>query len=83
MYEERKIGNIIRLIRKRNHLTQEELARKIHIGRSTLSDYEREKTDINFYIISEICRQCGYRIEFKSINDTKEIITVGNIDRKI
>ena len=42
------IGKIIRTMRRENRLTQEELSKITYIGRSTLSDYEREKTDINF-----------------------------------
>lgn len=42
------IGKIIRTMRRENRLTQEELSKITYIGRSTLSDYERKKTDINF-----------------------------------
>lgn len=77
---DKKIGKIIRYIRIQGNLTQDDLAKKIHIGRSTLSDYEREKTDINFDTIVKICKECNYEVTFKSKND---VITIDNIDRKI
>ena len=81
MNRQKKIGKIIRYIRIEGHLTQQELADRINIGRSTLSDYERGKTDINFDIIVDICKACNYHIKF--ISDKKDVVTVSNIDRKI
>lgn len=80
MNDNKKIGKIIRYMRIQSNMSQDELAKKIHIGRTTLSDYEREKTDINFNTIIKICRECSYEITFKNKND---IITIDNIDRKI
>lgn len=80
MNENKKIGKIIRYIRIQSNMTQEELAKKIHIGRTTLSDYEREKTDINFNTIIKICKECDYELIFKNKNES---ITIDNIDRKI
>ena len=80
MKENKKIGKIIKYIRIQSNMTQSELANKINIGRTTLSDYEREKTDINFDTIIKICRECKYEIKFINKNDT---ITIDNIDRKI
>jgi len=76
------IGNIIRYMRKKNGYTQEELANKVNIGRSTLSDYEREKTDISYDTMRMICNECGYEIEFKNLK-TNETITANNIDRLV
>ena len=80
MKDNKKIGKIIKYIRIQNNMTQDELANKINIGRTTLSDYEREKTDINFNTIIKICNTCNYEIIFKSNDD---LITIDNIDRKI
>lgn len=41
------IGKILKTMRRENQMSQEELANKVFIGRTTLSDYERMKTDIN------------------------------------
>lgn len=80
MKENKKIGKIIKYIRIQSNMTQEDLANMIHIGRTTLSDYEREKTDINFNTIVKICSVCNYEIIFKNKND---LITIDNIDRKL
>ena len=82
MKHERLIGDIIKYIRTNSKLTQQELAEKLYIGRTTLSDYEREKTDINFDIINNICKICEYEIIFRNKN-TNEEITVDNIKRKL
>ena len=42
------IGKILRTMRRESGFTQKEISYKTFIGRSTLSDYEREKTDISF-----------------------------------
>ncbi|MCZ2336856.1 MAG: helix-turn-helix domain-containing protein [Chitinophagales bacterium] len=41
------IGQNIKYLRKHHHLSQQELADKLSIPRSTISDYEREYTQIN------------------------------------
>lgn len=76
------IGNLIKYIRIKRNLTQEELAKKINIGRTTLSDYEREKTDINFETIQKICDSCDYEIILKD-KKNNQIITIPEIERKI
>ena len=43
MQKDLLIGKIIKYIRINSNLTQQQLADKIFIGRSTLSDYERKK----------------------------------------
>lgn len=75
------IGKIIKYMRKQNNLSQEKLSLLTNIGRTTLSDYEREKTDINFESIEKIAKMCNYEIYFKN-KKTNEIITTKNIERK-
>lgn len=75
------IGKIIKYMRNQNNLSQEKLSMLTNIGRSTLSDYEREKTDINFESIEKIAKMCNYEIYFKN-RKTNEIITTKNIGRK-
>lgn len=75
------IGKIIKYMRNQNNLSQEKLSILTNIGRSTLSDYEREKTDINFESIEKIAKMCNYEIYFKN-RKTNEIITTKNIERK-
>ncbi len=76
------IGKIIKTMRRENNLTQEQLSKKIFIGRSTLSDYEREKTDINFENIEKIAEVCNYEILFVNKKDNSKVLSSKNIDRK-
>ncbi len=75
------IGKIIKTLRHEANLSQEELSKKAFIGRSTLSDYERMKTDINFETIERIANICGYEIIFRNKKNQK-ILTTKNIERK-
>lgn len=76
------VGKIIKTMRRENGLSQEELANKVYIGRTTLSDYEREKTDINFDNLEKIANVCGYEIFFINKKDKNKILTSKNINRK-
>ena len=62
------IGKALKKMRKDNNFNQEYISKKINIGRTTLSDYEREKTAINFDLIEKIATCCNYEIKF--INKT-------------
>ena len=75
------IGRITKFLRVSKGLTQEELSKMLNIGRSTLSDYEREKTDINFETLEKLAEICDFEIVFKNKN-TKEEITSKNVNRK-
>lgn len=75
------IGKILKTMRREKKYTQEELAKLAFLGRTTLSDYERMKTDINFETIEKIADICGYEIIFKN-KQTGEILTSQNINRK-
>ncbi len=76
------IGKIIKTMRRENKLTQEELAAKVFLGRSTLSDYEREKTDINFEYIEKIAHVCGYDLVFINKKNPQKTLSSKNIDRE-
>ena len=76
------IGKIIKTMRKENNLSQECLASKALLGRTTLSDYEREKTDINFDTLEKIANICNYEILFVHKNDSNKILTTKNIKNK-
>ena len=75
------IGKAIKYMRIQNNLSQEKLSLLVNIGRSTLSDYEREKTDINFENLESIAKMCNYEIIFKN-KKTKEIFKVKELERK-
>ncbi len=76
------IGKILKTMRRENNLTQDELSKKIFIGRSTLSDYEREKTDINFETIEKIASACNYEVLFVNKKEKKRMLSSKNIDRE-
>ena len=76
------IGKIIKTMRREKGLTQEELSKITFIGRSTLSDYEREKTDINFENIEKIAKACGYEVVFVNKQNKGNNLTSENINRK-
>ena len=76
------VGKIIRTMRRENNFSQEELANKVYIGRTTLSDYEREKPDINFDNLEKIANTCGYEIFFINKKDKNKMLTSKNINRK-
>lgn len=75
------IGKALKYMRNKKNLKQEQMAKIINIGRTTLSDYEREKTDANFSTIEKIANNCGYKVFF--INDeTNEKFQVKDLIRK-
>ncbi len=76
------IGKIIKTMRRENNLTQDELSKITFIGRSTLSDYEREKTDISFENIEKIADACNYDVVFIKRNNPKHILNSKNINRE-
>ena len=76
------VGKIIKTMRRENNFSQEELAKKVLLGRTTLSDYEREKTDINFDSLEKIANACGYEILFVNKKDKDKILSSKNIMRK-
>ena len=76
------IGKIIKTMRHENNYTQEELSKLTFIGRTTLSDYERMKTDINFETIEKIANVCGYDVVFINRKEKGKILSSNNIKRK-
>lgn len=76
------IGKILKTMRRENNLTQEDISKKAYIGRSTLSDYERGKTDINFENIEKIAEICNYEVLFVNKKDKNKILSSKNINRK-
>lgn len=76
------IGKIIRTMRRESNLTQEELSKITYIGKSTLSDYEREKTDIRFEDIEKIANACNYKVIFVNKKDNSKILSSKNIERE-
>ena len=67
------IGKIIKYMRNESNISQEKLSLMTNLGRTTISDYEREKTDINFENIERIAKLCDFEIIFRNKKTKKEI----------
>lgn len=76
------IGKALKYMREKNNISQEKLSLMTNIGRSTISDYEREKTDISFENIEKIAKICDYDIIFKN-KKTKDEFKISDLDRKL
>lgn len=72
----------MKTMRREKGLSQMELSDIVFLGRSTLSDYEREKTDISFDNIEKIAEACDYEVVFINKKDGSRKLTSKNIDRE-
>lgn len=75
------IGKAIKKMRLDCNLSQEKLSKLINVGRTTLSDYEREKTNIDFATIENIAKMCNYEVTFKN-KTNGEIFKTKDLTRK-
>ena len=76
------IGKALKYMRKINNFSQEQISNITNIGRSTISDYERGKTDINFENLEKIANICNFEIFFYN-KKTKEKFRIKELSRKI
>lgn len=76
------IGKALKYMRQTNNISQEKLSLMTNIGRTTISDYEREKTDISFENIEKIAKLCDYEIIFKN-RKTKDEFRVKDLERRL
>ncbi len=58
------LGNNLRIIRKIEGLTQEEMANIIHTERSSISYYESGKMSISSSVFKDICNNFGYSADW-------------------
>lgn len=75
------IGKALKYMRLQKRIKQEDMAKLLNIGQSTLSDYENEKISINYDTIEKIAKKCDYTIIFKN-NLTNEKWQVKDLKRK-
>ena len=73
------IGKILKYMRRKQELNQEDLAKITNIPQNTISQYETGRIQPTFEIIETIANGCGYDVEFKNNDD---IVNSKNIDRK-
>ncbi len=75
------IGKVLRTMRKKKGLTQNDIEKICKIGRASLSLYELEDRQPTFETIEKIANVCGYEIIFIN-SKTKDRLTTSNIDRE-
>lgn len=57
------IGLLLKNLRKKNELTQEEVAQKLFVSRQTVSRWEQNKTIPNIYVLEDISKLYGITLE--------------------
>ena len=72
-------GIIIKNMRVKKKLTQEELGKKIGVGKSTISSYEKEKIMPSIGTFFQICEICGVEILFKT---SEHVYTMKEFNRE-
>lgn len=75
------IGKILKTMRKRANLSQEQISIVTGFARNTISQYETGTLQPDFKTIEKIANECGYNITFIN-SKTKQILTTQNIDRE-
>lgn len=75
------IGKILKTMRKKNNLSQEQIAKLTGYARNTISQYETETLQPDFNTIEKIANECGYEILFKN-KKNNEVLTSKNIERE-
>lgn len=75
------IGLILKSMRKKAGLKQENVAKVIKVARNTLSQYETETIQPTFETIEKIAKTCGYSILFQN-NKTKNYIDFEELKRE-
>jgi DNA-binding XRE family transcriptional regulator len=66
-YEEFKIGIMIKQIRIKNGMTQDDLAQKIHTTKSAISRMENHAEDIKISSLEKIARALGKKVKIELI----------------
>ena len=64
------IGKVLKDMRKRNNIKQQQISDIVGVVRNTISQYEMETSQPTFDVIEKIANECGYKIYFESIDGT-------------
>ncbi len=75
------VGSILKTMRRKNNLSQEQIGKLVGYAKNTISQYETESRQPDFATIEKIANECGYEILFynKKLDET---LTTQNINRK-
>lgn len=75
------IGKLIKTMRRKANLSQEQIGKLTGFARNTISQYETGVLQPDFKTIEKIANECGYKIIF--VNEkNKEQLTSQNIERE-
>lgn len=75
------VGKILKTMRRKNNLSQEQIGKLTGYAKNTISQYETETRHADFEAIEKIANICGYKILFYN-EETKETLTSENITRE-
>ena len=75
------IGKILKTMRRKTNLSQEQIGLLIGYAKNTISQYENGTRNPDFATIEKIANECGYEIYFYN-KKTDDKLTTQNIDRK-
>lgn len=75
------VGKILKTMRRKNNLSQEQIGKLSGYARNTISQYETGTLQPDFKTIEKIANECGYEIIFYN-SQTNDKLTTKNIERK-
>ena len=75
------VGKILKTMRRKNNLSQEQIGKLTGYAKNTISQYETEARHADFDAIERIANECGYKIIFYN-KTTDDTLTTENIKRK-
>lgn len=74
MDENKRIGVILRHLRKKKKMSQIDLAKKAGVIQKTISDIERGKTSATINILDQIFSVLGYKLDPVKTDNTIKVI---------
>lgn len=75
------VGKILKTMRRKNNLSQEQIGKLTGYAKNTISQYETETRHADFEAIEKIANECGYKVLFYN-EETKNTLTSENITRE-
>lgn len=67
------LGKALKYMRKNKGYSQEAISKEVGFARNTISQYETETLQPDFYTIEKIANTCGYKIYFEGNKEKFEI----------
>lgn len=76
------VGMILRNIRKIRGLTQDNVARELHLAENTISNYETEHSNPNFDTIYKFIKVCDFDIKIVD-KKTKKVYNISELTKEM